>query len=148
MFDLYDTVLKDISFNFENGIAYLHRMFFREKCSLEELQKKEIPMYILSNSIFTGHSAVRLLDDFGISGFFSKLFSSADYRVRKPSPAFYRIVLDEISENNRGIKAEDILYVGNDYATDVMGAASMGLSTVWYNVNHLPNTNGLAIQGG
>lgn len=70
------------------------------------------------------------------------------YRVRKPSPAFYRIVLDEISENNRGIKAEDILYVGNDYATDVMGAASMGLSTVWYNVNHLPNTNGLATQGG
>lgn len=215
VFDLYDTVLKDISFDFDNGIAYLHRTFFREKCSLaelksyaesflplyskrktertevclirdevplffekfgvpkpedfeeldyeimnqmqkvtlldevkytlEELGKQGIPMYILSNSIFTGRSAMRLLDDFGIGHYFAKLFSSADYKVRKPSSEFYRIVLDEIAKQNPEIKTEEILYVGNDYVTDVIGAISMGLNTVWYNVNHLPNKNGLEI---
>lgn len=28
VFDLYDTVLKGIAFDFDNGIAYLHRTFF------------------------------------------------------------------------------------------------------------------------
>ena len=216
VFDLYDTVLKDISFDFDSGIEYLHRMFFQEKCSLaelksyaesflllyskrktehtevclikdevplffekfgvkmpedmanldydimnqmqkvtllaevkytlEELRKQGIPMYVLSNSIFTGRSAMHLLDDFGISHYFTKLFSSADYKVRKPSPQFYRLVLDEIAKNNLGIKREDILYVGNDYVTDVIGATSMGLSTVWYNVKHHPNEKGLSIS--
>lgn len=215
VFDLYDTVLKDISFDFDSGIAHLHRTFFREKCSLaelksyaesflplynkrktehtevclirdevpwffekfgvpkpedfeeldydimnqmqkvtlldevkytlEELGKQGIPMYILSNSIFTGRSAMRLLEDFGISRYFTKLFSSADYKVRKPSSEFFRIVLDEIAKQNPEIKTEEILYLGNDYVTDVIGATSMGLNTVWYNVNHLPNKNGLEI---
>ena len=37
LFDLYDTVLKDISFDFSAGIAWLYRTFFSEVCSLEEI---------------------------------------------------------------------------------------------------------------
>lgn len=215
IFDLYDTVLKDITFDFEAGIMYLYNTFFKEKCSfeelkeyaetflplydkrkvdyievclikdevplffekfnvakpasyeeldydimnhmqkvtllsevrdtLEELQKQGIKMYILSNSIFTGNSAKRLLHDFGILHCFEKIFSSADYGIRKPSEKFYQIAISEILSEYHEVKKEDILYIGNDYETDAMGATSVGLDTVWYNVNHLPNRNGIDI---
>lgn len=215
LFDLYDTVLENISFDFEKGLIYLHEAFFSHACSLNEiinyaktflplygrrkvdntevclindeimlffekfgipnpktvdeidyavmnqmqkvtliddvrytlgeLKKREIPMYILSNSIFTGNSATQLLNDFGIAQFFKKLYSSADYGIRKPDSSFYQIAVDEILLDNPKVKKEDILYVGNDYITDVIGATSYGLKTAWYNVNHLPNEKELDI---
>lgn len=215
LFDLYDTVLKDVSFDFSKGIKYLYDNFFGEKCSLtdiidyaetflplydrrkidysevclirdevphffdkfdvlkpevldeleyaimnhmqnvtlledvrytlNELQKLDIKMYILSNSIFTGSATRRLLSDFGILHYFEKVFSSADYKVRKPSKEFYQLAITEILSVNHGVEKDEILYVGNDYITDVIGATSVGLKTVWYNVNHLPNQKRLNI---
>ena len=209
LFDLYDTVLKDISFDFDAGIVYLYNTFFSKVCSLEEminyaetflplydkrkidyseiclikdeiplffdkfrvplpeifdeieytimnqmqkvtlidevrytlgeLQKQGITMYILSNSIFTANSANKLLNDFGIIDYFEKIYSSADYGVRKSSSRFYQIAIAEILANNPELSKDDILYVGNDYDTDIIGATSVGLSTVWYNVKHLIN---------
>ncbi len=218
LFDLYDTVLKDISFDFEAGIRYIYNTYFRTVCSFEELKeyeesflplyiqrkekhtevcliKEEIPyffkkfgvempdnetmvdleysimnhmqkvtlldeikrvivclkasnikMYILSNSIFTGRSARRLLSEFGISDYFCKIYSSADYGIRKPNGDFYQIVIDNILLDNPNMDKTDILYVGNDYNTDVIGATSIGLQTVWYNVAHLPNKNNIPIH--
>lgn len=215
IFDLYDTVLKDISFNFDDGLVYLHKAYFQEICSLkelidyaatflplyekrkiehteiclikdeivpcfekfgvpipktladveyaimnsmqkvtltddvrytlEELDKRGIPMYILSNSIFTGNCAKQLLNDLNITHYFKKLYSSADYGIRKPSREFYQIAVDEILLKNPAVRKEDILYVGNDYITDIIGATSSGLKTVWYNVKHLPNEKKLDI---
>ena len=137
IFDLYDTVLMDDYFIFENGLKYLYETFFSNKCTfdeltkyaesflplyekrktdqveiclindelplifekygvelpenideleynvmnkmqkvfltedvketLEELQKEGIKMYILSNSIFTGNAAEKLLEEFNIN---------------------------------------------------------------------------------
>ncbi len=215
VFDLYDTVLKDISFDFNKGIIYLYNTFFSEVCSLkemtdyaetflpmfdkrkidysevclckdeiplyfekfevpkprdiekidyavmnqmqkvtlteevrytlEELDKRGINMYILSNSFFSENSTRKLLNDFGILHYFKKVCSSADYGVRKPDSRFYQIVINEIMSSNPEMKKENILYVGNDYVTDVMGATSNGLKTVWYNTKHLPNENGISI---
>ncbi len=215
LFDLYDTVLKDISFDFDAGLEYLHDAFFKQDCSLDELKayaqtflplyakrktdaveicliqdeiplffekfgisknldfseldytimnqmqkvtlleevrytldelhKQGIAMYILSNSIFTGKSAKRLLDDFEILPYFKNLFSSADYGIRKPNPKFFQITIDTIRSDYPEVTTKDILYVGNDYVTDVTGATSMGLPTAWYNVNHLPNKDNLSI---
>ena len=213
IFDLYDTVLKDISFDFSNGLNYLYNTFFKSKCSpeafkayadtfkplydkrkidnseiclikdevslyfdkfgvhapkdleeldynimqqmqkvtlldkvkytLEYLHGQGISMYVLSNSIFTGSSNQRLLNDFGIARYFRNVFSSADHGVRKPSPKFYQIAVDKIFADDPSLKVEDILYVGNDYLTDVTGASAMGLKTVWYNVTHAPNHNNI-----
>lgn len=37
LFDLYDTVLKDRSFDFNKGLNYLFNTFFKEHCSLEDI---------------------------------------------------------------------------------------------------------------
>lgn len=213
LFDLYDTILKDISFDFQRGMRCLYNKHFSDHCSWEEFREYEgtftplyekrkfdhsevmlirdevlpifrkfgaaVPadldeleweimdhmqeemllpeveetlariyesgcsMYILSNAIFSGRSACRLLERVGIGKYFKKVYSSADYGTRKPGKAFFDIAVGEILEENHGVCCEDILYVGNDYITDITGGILAGLSTVWYNLKRLPNVDRL-----
>ena len=205
IFDLYDTVLSDEYFVFENGLKYLYETFFNDKCSfddlnksaenflplyekrktdnveicliqdelpfifekygidfpkdvdeleytvmnemqkvyltdevketLEKLQNEGVKMFILSNSIFTGRAAEKLLEEFGILRYFEKVFSSADYKMRKPAKKFFEVALNYI---NRDLS--EIIYIGNDYRTDMGGAFTSGLDAIWLNVKHLENT--------
>lgn len=213
--DLYDTVLKDISFDFNQGTKHLHNKYFSDKCTFNEIKtfqekflplydlrsvnhtevclaKDEMPlvfeefnvplpedmelldfevmqqmqqvtlleevketlkylhdegvsMYILSNSIFMESSAWKLLESFGINQCFKKLYSSADYGIRKPSQKFFNLAIAEILSDNPAVNRNDIFYVGNDYKTDVMGATEAGLKTIWYNVKHCPNVNNVEV---
>lgn len=209
LFDLYDTILKDISFDFKAGIKWLYSTYFAQACTweelkvyeetfwplfakrkednseiclirdevakifekfevalpdnleeldyvimnhiqketvldevretLEQLRRQGVHMYILSNSIFTGKTTERLLKDFGILQYFTKVYASADYGVRKPGEKFFSIAIEEILETHPEMEKNDILYVGNDYVTDVQGAKAAGLDVVWYNVKQLPD---------
>jgi len=213
LFDLYDTVLKDISFDFQRGMRWLYDSYFFNCCSWEEFQTYEntfnplyekrkldhsevmlirdevLPMfekfgaavpadldeleweimdhmqeetllpsvedtlaklhesgcskYILSNAIFTGAAACRLLERFGIGKYFKRIYSSADHGVRKPGKAFFDLAVGEILDENHGATRGDILYVGNDYLTDITGGTLAGLRTVWYNMKCLPNVDHL-----
>lgn len=214
VFDLYDTVLKDVSFSVQQCFQWLYETYFKGICTREEfetyreifsplyakraednsevhfmrdeivkifehfkvslpedldeleyalmnqmqqevlldevretlveLQDKEIGMYILSNSIFTGKATKRLLEEFGIFKFFNKVFVSADYGIRKPHQGFFQIAVDEMHKNYPDIQKEDILYVGNDYRTDVEGAALAGLEMAWYNMAHQADGKGIS----
>ena len=215
MFDLYDTLLKGVSFDFNKGVEYIHETFFKDKCSLEEiieysksflplyatrkekntelcfntdelplyfekygvempediyaieyeflehlkedilleevkdtleaLQQKKVPMYVLSNSIFTGKTASKHIANYGILPYFEKVYSSGDYGVRKPGKEFFRIAIDAILEKHPEATIDDIFFVGNDYEADAVGGTSAGLKTIWYNVGHLPNEKNLDI---
>lgn len=214
LFDLYDTVLKDIFFNFKQGLQWLYETCFTESCmweefesytenfrplyakrkednsevhlmrdeiekifehfnvmlpenmedveynlmkhmqqetlldevreTLVELHDKGIGMYILSNSIFTGKATERLLEEFDILNYFNRIFASADYGIRKPHTRFFQTAVDEIQKDYPGVQKKDILYVGNDYHTDVEGAVEAGLETVWYNVANEPDVKGIS----
>ena len=215
MFDLYDTLLKGVSFNFKKGVEYLYETYFKDKCTLEEciafsdtflplylarkenntelcfitdelpqyfaeygvplpedleeieyqflehmkedilleevketletLHEKEIPMYVFSNSIFTGRAASRHIAKFGILPYFEKVYSSGDYGVKKPGKAFFQIAINEILEQYPEVTQDDIFFVGNDYELDAVGGVGAGLHTIWYNVNHLPNEKNLKV---
>jgi len=214
LFDLYDTVLKDVFFNFKIGMQWLYQTYFKKICVWEEfdtyaesfgnlyakrkednsevhlmrdeivkiferfnvslpedldeleyklmnqmqqeklldevretlvgLHSKGISMYILSNSIFTGKATERLLAAFDILKYFNKVFASADYGIRKPHTLFFQMAVDEIRKDIPGIEQEDILYVGNDYRTDVEGAVTVGLDMAWYNVAKEPDEKGIS----
>ena len=216
LFDLYDTVLKDISFEFQRGMRFLYDSYFTAACSwkefseyentfyplyeqrkvdnteislihdevlpifrkfsvlppadldeldfqimdhmqaetllpsvrqtLEKLYTRGCPMYILSNAIFTAKSARKLLSRFGIDGYFRRVYSSADHGVRKPNPRFFEMAVHEILAENPETEQRDILYIGNDYITDVTGGILAGLPTVWYNVDQKPDRDGLSVR--
>lgn len=216
LFDLYDTVLKDVSFQFQRGMRFLYDSYFSAVCSWEEFSEYEntfyplyeqrkaentevslirdevlpifrkfrvappadldeldfqimdhmqeefllpsvretlaalrelgCPMYILSNAIFTAKSARKLLRRFGIDEYFQRVYSSADHGVRKPNPRFFEIAVREILAENPGAERSDILYIGNDYVTDVNGGILAGLPTVWYNVDKKTDRDGLGVR--
>lgn len=217
LFDLYDTVLKDVSFSVQQCFQWLYETYFKEICTREEfetyretfsllyakraednsevhfmrdeivkifehfkvslpedldeleyalmnqmqqetllddvretllkLYDKGIGMYILSNSIFSGTATERLLEEFDIMKYFGKVLASADYGIRKPHKKFFQIAIDEIRKEHPGIQKEDILYVGNDYRTDVEGAVLSGLDVVWYNVAQQPDEKEISTYG-
>ena len=113
------------------------------KETLVTLKENGIGMYILSNSIFSGKATERLLEEFDILKYFSKVFVSAAYGIRKPHPGFFQMAVDEIQKKYPDVQKEDILFVGNDYQSDVEGASGAGLDVAWYNVEEQPDEKGI-----
>lgn len=75
-----------------------------------------------------GIESVLVLQYFRI---FSASDASGDYKIRKPNKKFFEIALNYINSN-----LDDMIYVGNDYNTDVKGATAIGLNTIWLNMKH------------
>lgn len=57
---------------------------------------------------------------------FDSIYISSDYRVSKPDKSFFEIMLDK--EN---LKAEECVYIGNDHTTDIRGATSVGMDSIY-----------------
>ncbi|MBO4284246.1 MAG: HAD hydrolase-like protein [Clostridia bacterium] len=110
---------------------------------LERLSVSGVKIDILSNGLFRGSLVERLLEESGIRRYFERVFSSADYGVKKPGKGFFDVALKQIRADHPGIRNDQILYVGNDYEDDVCGGTGAGLETVWLNVLHHENADGI-----
>ena len=100
---------------------------------LEYCKEKQIPMYVLSNSGFSGAALTEVLERFGIGKYFSGLWSSADYGRIKPCKEIFDIVIDAILLQNPDKTKKDLLFVGDMYETDVKGASGAGIDVAWLN---------------
>ena len=100
---------------------------------LADCEEAGIPMYVLSNSGFTAQALWTALDRMGIGQYFSHVWSSADYGKIKPSREFYEQAIEVILRENPEQSREDILFVGDMYKTDVLGAHGAGLKAAWIN---------------
>ncbi len=109
------------------------------------LNKNNISMYILSNTIFSTISTKRLLEDFNILHFFKEVYCSSEYGYRKPSLKFFEYGINKILIDNPHCNRKNITYIGNDYQTDIKGGINAGLNVIWYNVNKNQNMEQLPI---
>ena len=96
-------------------------------------EEEGIPMYVLSNSGFTADALWTALDRMGIGQYFTHVWSSADYGRIKPDRGFYEQAVEVILQENPEQSREDILFVGDMYKTDVLGAHGAGLRVAWIN---------------
>ena len=101
---------------------------FLIKCS-----QKGIPMYVLSNSGFRGDALMLILNRFGIGKYFKKLWSSAEFGRIKPSREFFELAISTALSENPGEERENIVFVGDMYDTDVIGAHNAGIRSAWIN---------------
>lgn len=85
--------------------------------------KKSYPMVLVSN--FYGNVET-VLKDFGLDSFFSKVIESAVVGVRKPDPKIFQLGVDAL-----GLKAEEVLVVGDSYKKDIVPAESIGCKVLW-----------------
>lgn len=111
---------------------------------LSTCEKNSIPMYVLSNSGFTGEALTEILNRFGIGKYFKRLWSSADYGRIKPDRGFFEQAIEIALKDNQNEKRENIIFVGDIYDTDVIGAYNAGIKSTWLNKKGECDIKGLA----
>ena len=68
-----------------------------------------------------------LIETLGIKNNFKLIIASEDVGVEKPDPQIFRIALERLSLSHA---PNAVLYVGNEYRADVIGARAAGLTPV------------------
>ncbi|MBR5798954.1 MAG: Cof-type HAD-IIB family hydrolase [Lachnospiraceae bacterium] len=112
--------------------------------TLEELEKMGVSMYVLSNSGFSAGALSIALEKLGLRKYFREVWSSADYGRIKPDRGFFEMAIAHALHENPEEKREDIFFVGDIYATDVVGAHNAGIKAIWFNHKNEPDEAGLS----
>lgn len=99
---------------------------------IEYYKRKNIPLYILSNSIFGACALKKRLATMKFLNNFVDLFASADFGYRKPDKRFFDYAFTLIKARYPNIKRKEIVFIGNDYAHDVVGAYEAGWTPIYY----------------
>ena len=112
---------------------------FIQKCS-----QKNIPMYVLSNSGFRAEALMEILNRFGIGKYFNYLWSSCDFGRIKPNKEFFELAIQTALGENPGEDRESIIFIGDMYDTDVIGAHNAGIKSAWFNKKNECDIKGIA----
>jgi putative hydrolase of the HAD superfamily len=104
---------------------------------LEALRARGLKTGLVANSWpEPGRVLRRDVADLGLAPLLDTLVFSSDVGASKPDPRIFVYALDEL-----GVDPLDAMYVGDRLATDVQGAASVGMITVqalWFNADDTP----------
>ena len=76
----------------------------------------------------------------GIAHYFDTVVISEDVGVTKPDPKIFSIALDRI-----GARAHETVFIGDNWASDIVGAHNAGMAAVWLDRNE---TQALASLSG
>ena len=103
--------------------------------TLLKLREGGKKVYLLSNaqSDFT-RPEIELT---GLTDCFDGILISSEEGCKKPSPVFYRILIERYS-----LRTERCLMIGNDVDSDVKGAAAVGMDTLYIHTNTSPRLKG------
>ena len=101
--------------------------------ALTYIKQKQIPMGVISNAQFYTVEMFEyfLNQDISELGFQPELtFMSYQYNRAKPSPYLFELAAKYLK--NKGIPADNVLYVGNDMLNDIYTAKSVGFCSALF----------------
>lgn len=105
------------------------------KETLLYFKKLGVPQGIISNSQFYTPVVLEALTETSLTGLgFNKnlLHWSFEEKMKKPGLSFYKNYLKKLEKFQPGLKAEDVLYIGNDMLKDVWPAHTVGMRTALF----------------
>ncbi len=115
-------------------ISFFRSLWLKEFCNyqvlmggtLEVLQylKGKYKLGVITNG--DGPSQNAKLSAAGIRDYFEVIAVGGDYGVQKPDPSIYIHAADQL-----GLKCEEIAFIGDTFATDILGAIRAGMMPVW-----------------
>lgn len=91
---------------------------------LQYCQEKNIRIGICSD--LTAHIQHRKLRHLGIGSYIDAIVTSEEAGCDKPAPVMFQLILNKLS-----VKADEALFIGDDFGKDVAGACSAGMTGVW-----------------
>ena len=93
----------------------------------EVLPQIGLPLALWANTRAATEADVRgWLERANLNRIFRWVITSVEAGARKPAPEFFEYALARC-----GLAKEDILFVGNQLNTDILGAEAIGIATVW-----------------
>ncbi len=95
---------------------------------LEQYQKQGYKMIVMSNTFLSSRCIIKHLEKLDLTKYFEDIIASADTLVRKPSKIFFDVGIKRL-----GLKKEEVIYIGNSYLFDYMGAKNTGIKIIYYN---------------
>ena len=113
---------------------------------LEKLYDRGVPMYVLSNSVYSSKGLSELLSRYGIGRFFKNVWASSDFGKVKPNRDFFMMGITEALKENPSETMDSVVYVGDTYEADVVGATAVGARTIWINTKNAEDTQGIATR--
>ena len=91
------------------------------------LPQMTLPLAVWANTRVAAEADVRgWLERAALAPLFQWVITSVDAGARKPSPEFFHYALTRC-----GLANDDVLFVGNQLNTDIAGAMTCGLQSVW-----------------
>jgi putative hydrolase of the HAD superfamily len=107
---------------------------------LQRLSANGIKMGVITNS-FVG-DVKTILGALDLSRFFTVLIDSGDMNAFKPMPEIF-----EYAMRGLGVTKNKVLFIGDEYYADIVGAARTGIPSVWVNVRRSSYEKSLAKYG-
>lgn len=102
---------------------------------LDTLKSKDKKIYLLSNAqrSFTENE----LNMLGLTEYFDGICISSDEECSKPDFNYYKILFERY-----GLKKSESIMIGNDYLSDIGGAADFGIDSLYIHQSISPDING------
>jgi putative hydrolase of the HAD superfamily len=113
-----------------------HQLDSTTHALLEALRGRGLKLGVVSNAFDPPELLRRDLERLGVAERVDVTVFASEAGVRKPHPAIFRRALDEL-----GVAAESTLFVGDSLATDIGGAAALGMRTcqaLWFRADDDP----------
>lgn len=90
-----------------------------------EYLKDKYELNIITNGV--GYIQTSRLDNSGLRGYFKELYISGVIGAAKPSPIFFKAVLDSIAEKD----ISRVVVIGDSLTSDIKGACISGLDSIY-----------------
>jgi len=102
---------------------------------LDTLKAKGRKIYLLSNAqrYFTENE----LNMLGLTGYFDGICISSDEECSKPDSCYYKTLFDRY-----GLEKSESIMIGNDYLSDIGGAADFGIDSLYIHQSISPEIEG------
>jgi FMN phosphatase YigB (HAD superfamily) len=135
IFDWGDTVMRD--FKLDGPMSGWDRVAWVE--GAEELLMALHPSFTCIIATSASHSntsdMIAALKRVGADQYFHQFYSQKELGFQKPDPRFFQAVLDQSA-----LKADECVMIGNIYEMDIVGAKTVGMTTIFLNENQIPGT--------
>jgi putative hydrolase of the HAD superfamily len=116
-----DETLKMIHDTFKKH--YISTFYPRTEETLRKLTEN-YKLALISNTM--SDQPREMLEETGLDSLFEIIICSRDLGIRKPNPAIFKYVMDEV-----GVQPRETVHVGDSVEADMEGASASGITPIW-----------------
>ena len=101
--------------------------------TVDELKQRNFQISLVSNMMLPGKLLKAKLQEANILDLFDNIIISSDVGFIKPNPEIFQKALAQSR-----LSVDEVVFIGDTYQQDIIGAKRVNLKTVWLNNRHEP----------